>query len=96
MKTSYLHNFAYAQTVVAKYPQNIQPISQYFTDLQNGTLPQVSEIEPASDAGLDEHGTDTDKDAPTNIQAGEAVGGVADQRVDEQLVLEQFGAVLDL
>lgn len=70
--TSYLDNFTYAQTVVANYPQNIQPISQYFTDLQNGTLPQVAYIAPASDAGLDEHGTDADTDAPTNIESGEA------------------------
>ena len=72
MKNSYLSNFTYAQTVVSQYPQNIQPISQYFTDLQNGTLPQVAEIEPASDAGLDEHGTDTDTGGPINIQAGDA------------------------
>jgi len=72
MLNSYLSNFTYAQTVVSQYPQNIQPISQYFTDLQNGTLPQVAEIEPASDAGLDEHGTDTDTGGPINIQAGDA------------------------
>ena len=72
IKFSYLSNFTYAQTVVSKYPQNVQPISQYFTDLQNGTLPQVAYFWPASDAGLDEHGTDTDTDAPTNVQAGEA------------------------
>jgi phospholipase C len=70
--SSYLPNFTYAQTVVSQYPQNVQPISQYFTDLQNGTLPQVSYIAPASDAGLDEHGTDADTDDPTNIQTGEA------------------------
>ena len=72
MQNSYLSNFTYAQTVVSQYPQNIQPISQYLTDVQNGTLAQVSEIEPASDAGLDEHGTDADTDAPTNFQTGEA------------------------
>ena len=72
MQNSYLSNFTYAQTVVNQYPQNIQPISQYLTDVQNGTLPQVAEIEPASDAGLDEHGTDADTDPPTNIQSGEA------------------------
>jgi phospholipase C len=72
MKASYLSNFTYAQTVVSTYPQNIQPISQYLTDVQNGTLPQVAEIEPASAAGLDEHGTDTDSDGPTNLQTGEA------------------------
>jgi phospholipase C len=72
MTGSYLQNFTYAQTVVSQFPQNIQPISQYFTDLQNGTLPQVAEIEPASDGGLDEHGTDLDSDPPTNVQLGEA------------------------
>jgi phospholipase C len=72
MLSSYLSNFTYAQTVVSQYPQNIQPIAQYFTDLQNGTLPQVSEIEPASDAGLDEHGTDTDGPGAINIQTGDA------------------------
>jgi phospholipase C len=71
MLSSYLSNFTYAQTVVSQYPQNIQPISQYFTDLQNGTLPQVAEIEPASDAGLDEHGTDSDSSGGTNVQTGE-------------------------
>ena len=70
MTLSYLQNFTYAQTVVSQYPQNIQPISQYFTDLQNGTLPQVAEIEPATDAGEDEHGSDSDS-AASNIQTGE-------------------------
>ena len=72
MALSYLQNFTYAQTVVSQYPQNIAPISQYFTDLKNGTLPNVVMIEPASNAGLDEHGTDADTNAPTNIQSGEA------------------------
>jgi len=72
MTLSYLQNFTYAQTVVSQYPQNIQPISQYFTDLKNGTLPQVAEIEPASDAGLDEHGSDTDNPADAiDVQTGE-------------------------
>jgi phospholipase C len=73
MTLSYLQSFTYAQTVVSQYPQNIQPISQYFTDLQNGTLPQVAEIEPASTAGLDEHGSDVDLQSnATDIQSGEA------------------------
>lgn len=72
LKFSYLDNFTYAQTVASQYPQNVQPISQYLTDVQNGTLPQVAYIAPASDAGLDEHGTDSDSDAPTNVEAGEA------------------------
>ena len=71
MTLSYLHNFVFADTVIVKYPQNITTTSQFFSDLENGTLPQVAEIEPASDAGEDEHGTDSDKDAPTNIQDGE-------------------------
>ena len=69
MSLSYLSNFTYAQTVVSKYPQNIAPISQYFTDLQNGTLPQVAQIEPATDAGYDEHPSDDDA-TPSNVQAG--------------------------
>ena len=68
---SYINNFAFAQTIVSKYPQNIAPISQYFTDLQNGTLPQVAQIEPASDAGLDEHPTNNDA-ALSNVQTGAA------------------------
>ena len=56
---------------MSQYPQNIAPISQYFTDLQNGTLPQVAQIEPATDAGLDEHPSDYDT-APNDIQQGAA------------------------
>ncbi len=40
---------------------HIFPMSQYFTDLQNGTLPQFAYIEPGFDSNLDEHpgeGTD--------------------------------------
>jgi phospholipase C len=70
MTLSYLQNFTYAQTAVSQYPQNIAPMSQYFADLNNGTLPQVAEIEPASDAGEDEHPSDYDN-SPENIQSGE-------------------------
>lgn len=66
---SYIKNFSFGQTVVSTYPQNIVPISQYFTDVQNGTLPQVAYIDPASDAGLDEHPSDDDA-SPSNAQAG--------------------------
>ncbi|HEV2326080.1 MAG TPA: alkaline phosphatase family protein [Terracidiphilus sp.] len=69
MKASELYEFAYAQTIVSNYPQNIVPISQYFTDLQNGTLPQVAYIDPATDAGFDEHPTVNDA-IPSNIQYG--------------------------
>jgi phospholipase C len=70
MTLSYLQNFTYAQTVINQYPQNIVPMTQYFADLNNGTLPQVAEIEPASDAGEDEHPSDYDN-SPENIQTGE-------------------------
>ncbi len=66
---SYVSEFAFGQTIPTKYPQNIAPISQYFTDLQNGTLPQVAQIEPASDAGLDEHPSNWDG-VPSNVQTG--------------------------
>lgn len=66
---SYVQNFQWGQTIPANYPQSLAPISQYFDDLKNGTLPQVALIEPASDAGLDEHGSDSDQ-YPVNIQQG--------------------------
>ena len=31
IKTGYLEGFSYAQTILAKYPQNIAPISEYFS-----------------------------------------------------------------
>jgi len=34
---------------------NIVPLSQYFTDLQNGTLPAVALIDAGRDSGTDEH-----------------------------------------
>jgi phospholipase C len=70
MKLSYVQAFTFGQKIVSQYPQNIAPVSQYFADLQNGTLPQVAEIEPATDAGLDEHPTAAEQ-YPTNLQSGE-------------------------
>lgn len=66
---SYVDNFAFGQTLATQYPNNIAPISQYFTDLQNGTLPQVAQIEPATDGGDDEHPSNSDS-VPTNVQQG--------------------------
>jgi phospholipase C len=66
---SYIQNFQWGQTIPANYPGSLAPISQYFTDLQNGTLPHVALIEPASSSGLDEHGSDSDQ-YPINIQLG--------------------------
>lgn len=77
MGFSYLHDFAFGQTILnnpSAYQNNIVPISQFTTDLQNNTLPQVAQIEPASNAGLDEHPTDDDPAAGENaccsMQAG--------------------------
>jgi len=44
---------------------HVFPISQYFADLHNGTLPQFAYIEPAFNSGHDEHPGST-----TNIQSG--------------------------
>lgn len=66
---SSIQDFKWGQTIPTQYPQNIAPISQYFTDLQNGTLPQVALIEPAQDAGFDEHPSNSDL-VPNNIQLG--------------------------
>ena len=59
---SYIQNFAYGRTILStpSLIQNIVPLSQFYTDAVNGTLPQVAQIEPASSAGLDEHPTDDD------------------------------------
>lgn len=72
LQYSYLNEFAYGQTV-ANSPtlsQNLVPLTQYFTDLQNGTLPQFAYIEPPSPVGLDEHPNDVDSSTPINVQAG--------------------------
>ena len=66
---SYVQNFQWGQTIPTAYPNNIVPISQYFTDVANGTLPQVAQIEPATDAGRDEHPSTSDSQ-PNDIQLG--------------------------
>ena len=71
MRFSYVHDFTFGPTIVSTYPQNIVPVSQFFVDAQNGTLPQVAQIEPASNAGLDEHPSDVDGTPPCcSVQAG--------------------------
>ena len=66
---SYIQNFQWGQSIPNSYPNNIATMTQYNSDLQNGTLPQVALIEPAGSAGLDEHGSDSDQ-YPINIQLG--------------------------
>ena len=54
---SALGMFTYGHTVATtpSLLQNIVPISQFTTDTQNGTLPQVAMIANAGSAALDEH-----------------------------------------
>jgi phospholipase C len=70
--SSYISMFTYQQTILASPTllQNIAPISQFMTDVQSGTLPQVALIEAASPAMLDEHPNDIDTSSPVNIQTG--------------------------
>ena len=71
---TYIKNFTYGQTVLSQFSQNIVSTSQFITDAQAGTLPQVALIEPASAIGLDEHPSDTDplpgQPPCCNVQAG--------------------------
>ncbi|MBO0911295.1 MAG: hypothetical protein J2P13_05840 [Acidobacteria bacterium] len=62
---SYIQNFTYGRTILntPSLAQNIVPLSQFYTDAVNGTLPQVAQIEPSSSAGKDEHPTDDDPPA---------------------------------
>ncbi|MES2222040.1 MAG: alkaline phosphatase family protein, partial [Acidobacteriota bacterium] len=69
LRTTDLNAFTYSTYIKSTLASHIAIISDYFSDLQNGTLPQVAEIYAASDAGLDEHGSDSDAHA-TNVQAG--------------------------
>lgn len=59
--------FNFFQPYASTKQDHIFPISQYFTDLQNGTLPQFAYIEPSYNSGFDEHPGKT-----MNIQAGAA------------------------
>ena len=54
----------------SKYPQNMVPISQYFTDLQNNALPSVAFIDPGFDSGLDEHPGLDDNQPGNSVQLG--------------------------
>jgi phospholipase C len=60
--TDFLGNF---QPFESQHQKNLAPISQYFTDLTNGTLPSVALIEPGYQSGTDEH-------PDYNVQTGAA------------------------
>ncbi|HWY57391.1 MAG TPA: alkaline phosphatase family protein [Terriglobales bacterium] len=70
---SYIQNFKWGQTIPTQYPNNIGTIgfdgADYENDLKNGTLPAVAQIEPATDAGFDEHPSDFDT-VPNYMQHG--------------------------
>jgi phospholipase C len=72
VENSYINEFQYENTILNSPTllANIQPITQFATDAANNTLPQFALIEPASDAGLDEHPSDSDE-YPVNVQTGE-------------------------
>jgi phospholipase C len=65
-QSSYINMFTYAN----QDNPNVVPISQYLTDVANGTLPQVAMIEGGYDSGRDEH-PDVDPNFPgAPIQKG--------------------------
>jgi phospholipase C len=70
-----MNQFSYEsqiQNAATNLWQHFAPISQFAVDVQNdATFPQYAMIEPASDAGLDEHPSDSDV-FPVNVQKGAA------------------------
>ncbi len=71
-QVTYLEYFTFYNLDSTK--AHIFPLSQYFTDLENGTLPAVSVIEPALFTGRDEHPSNFDpttgQTGATNVQSG--------------------------
>lgn len=57
-------------TTAAKYPDKFVPVSQFLTDVQNNTLPQVAFIDPGFDSGRDEHPGLDDGEPGGSVQAG--------------------------
>ena len=60
--TAFIGNF---QPFGSQHPDKIVPLSEYFQDVANGTLPSVALIEPGYQSGLDEHPN-------KNVQSGAA------------------------
>ncbi len=57
-------------TAAGKYASNIVPVSQYLSDVANGTLPSVAFIDPGFDSGLDEHPGLDDGQPGGSVQLG--------------------------
>jgi phospholipase C len=110
---SYAKDFAWAQNITTANIGTVGPAGSCGTsggstcdfenDLANGTLPAVVQLEPASDAGDDEHPTDFDI-APTNIQLGaNYVSQVINEVMQSQywkdsvfiLTYDEFGGLYD-
>ena len=60
--SSYINSF---QPFASQHSANLVPVSQYLTDVKNGTLPAVAMIEGGYNSGLDEHPNN-------NVQTGAA------------------------
>lgn len=69
MGQSYFGQFTYGATIVAAGNQHLSTVDQFLVDANNGTLPQVVFVEPASAEGLDEHPADVGSGA-VDIQTG--------------------------
>jgi phospholipase C len=69
MGQSYFGQFTYGSTIVAAGNQHLSTVDQFLVDANNGTLPQVVFVEPASAEGLDEHPADIGSGA-VDIQTG--------------------------
>ena len=110
---SYITDFAWSQTLINDYPNNIGTIGppgtcgsspcDFENDLANGTLPQVVQIEPASDMGRDEHPSDYDQ-FPIDIQLGaQFTSGIINSVMTSQywkdsafiLTYDEFGGTYD-
>ena len=107
LQTSYIKYFQWGQTIPANFPQNIGtigvPNSDWDNDIANGTLPDVAQIEPATDAGLDEHPSSSDG-SPSKTQNGAAyVAGIINQLMASSswqssafiLTYDEFGGLFD-
>ena len=65
-KATYYSIFSYSNT----HKTNVVPLSQYFTDLQNGTLPQVAYIETGVELANGETPSAVDEHPNDNVQNG--------------------------
>ncbi len=66
----YVSSFSVAQLFsdVHNHPNNVKPISQYYTDAANGQLPQVSFVESDLLGGVNQ---ESDEHPPANVQVGQ-------------------------